>query len=346
MSHRTQKTELDFLKHQFDLLDIQTGGEGVYFMEVTTVHSGKDFRALQVLNNATFTVINDLNGNDLRQDMNLSVIATGTLTGTTIADTDTVTIEGKVYTFQDVLTDVDGNIAVAPLASAINTFTFDENASDTNTVTIGSQVYTFQTVLTDSADNVLIGASASDSADNLIAAIMGGAGVGTLYGTGTSINTDVTAVAGSGDTIDVIAIIAGTVSNVIATTDTITGTSAWDNVTLTGGTDDDDTSILNLIAAINLGAGSGTAYATSMTLNSDIIASSASAGVMTATSKIVGVAANSIDTTDTLTAGGWAAATLLGGGDSSIRAGALITATDRVHIGEVTMSGGDCIGIK
>lgn len=38
--------------------------------------------------------------------------ATGTFTDAGVADTETVTVGGKTYTFQDTLTDVDGNVAI------------------------------------------------------------------------------------------------------------------------------------------------------------------------------------------------------------------------------------------
>ena len=119
-----------------------------------------------------------------------AIKATGVLTGTTIANTNTVVIDGKTYTFQDTLTDADGN--------------------------------------------VLVGASDSDSIDNLIAAITLGAGVGTLYATSTTLHPTVTAKAGAGDTMDAIAKTAGSVANAIATTETLTAGS-WANATLTGG---------------------------------------------------------------------------------------------------------------
>lgn len=48
-----------------------------------------------------------------------AVRAAGTLTVTAnFANTETVTVGGKVYTFQDTLTDVDGNVKVGASASA------------------------------------------------------------------------------------------------------------------------------------------------------------------------------------------------------------------------------------
>lgn len=108
---------------------------------------------------------------------------------------------------------------------------------DTETVVIEGKTYTFQTALTDSDGNVLIGATASDSLDNLIAAITLGAGAGTLYATSTTANTFVTAAAGAGDTMDVTALLGGTGGNAIDTTETLTNGS-WGAAVLENGADD------------------------------------------------------------------------------------------------------------
>jgi hypothetical protein len=107
--------------------------------------------------------------------------------------------------------------------------------ANTNTVTIGSTVYTFKTVITVAYD-VLVGGTDSISLDNLIAAITAGAGAGTLYGTGTVAHPTVTAAAGAGDTMIATALAAGTAGNSIATTETLTAGS-WSAATLLGGVD-------------------------------------------------------------------------------------------------------------
>lgn len=101
------------------------------------------------------------------------------------------------------------------------------------TVTIGARVYTFKAALS-GANQVLIGADASASIDNLIAAINGAAGAGTIYGTGTVAHADVTASAGAGDTMNATAKAKGTAGNAIASTETLTNGS-WAGATLTGG---------------------------------------------------------------------------------------------------------------
>lgn len=108
--------------------------------------------------------------------------AAGTLTGTTIAADDTVTIGGYTYTFVAALSEDSGD--AVPF-------------------------------------EVLVGVSDSASLDNLIAAINGAAGEGTTYGTGTTAHAFVTAAAGTGDTMDVTFNTPGAAGN-IATTASLT----------------------------------------------------------------------------------------------------------------------------
>ena len=112
--------------------------------------------------------------------------------------------------------------------------TFGANPLDTETVTIDAKVYTFQTVLTNVDGNVLIGADASASLDNLVAAIVLGSGSGTTYAALTTLHPTVSASAGPGDTMDAIAKTGGTGGNSIDTTETVTNGS-WADATLTGG---------------------------------------------------------------------------------------------------------------
>jgi len=134
-------------------------------------------------------------------------------------------------------TQVLTEITVPSAASAASTLTFGANAADGNTVTIGTKTYTFQAVLTDVDGNVLLGGTASDSLDNLIAAINLGAGSGTVYAASTTANTDVSAAAGAGDTMDVTALTAGTWANLVATSTNV-GSAAWTGSYLAGGAGD------------------------------------------------------------------------------------------------------------
>lgn len=123
--------------------------------------------------------------------------------------------------------------------AATGTLTLTGNVTADDTVTIGSTVYTFKATPS-AAFEVDVGATASDSLDNLIAAINAGAGAGTAYGTGTTAHPTVTAAAGSGDTMVVTAITAGTGGNSIATTETIASNGSWGAATLAGGVSDGD----------------------------------------------------------------------------------------------------------
>lgn len=104
---------------------------------------------------------------------------------------------------------------------ATGVLTASANAADGDTVEIGDVTYVFnETALVDEPYNVLIGATASDTLDNLIDAINGedGAGEeGTVYGTGTLAHAFVEAVAGIGDTVDISALVGGRAGNDIGT---------------------------------------------------------------------------------------------------------------------------------
>jgi len=105
------------------------------------------------------------------------------------------------------------------------------------TFTVGTRTYTMESVFSDTADYILIEAAATDTIDNIIAALTNGAGEGTKYGTGTVVNADITAAAGAGDTMDAEALVAGTAGNLIATTVSATN-PVWGAATLSGGTGD------------------------------------------------------------------------------------------------------------
>jgi hypothetical protein len=91
---------------------------------------------------------------------------------------------------------------VAPTLAAQTTAnalaTFAGQPANGETLKVGNVTYTFKTAIV-SAFDVLIGAAASNTRDNLVAAITAGAGAGTTYGTGTTAHPLVTAVAESGN---------------------------------------------------------------------------------------------------------------------------------------------------
>jgi hypothetical protein len=165
-----------------------------------------------------------------------SALESGSQRGVNDINTDLHAVEKK-RVLRDVLK-IGVDITVPSEVLATGTLTFGSNPSDTQTVTTGTKTYTFQTSLTDVDGNVLIGATASDSLDNLIAAINLAAGAGTTYAASTTSNGFVSAAAGAGDTMDATALLGGTVGNLIATTDTVTGNPNWGATTLTGGAGD------------------------------------------------------------------------------------------------------------
>lgn len=101
------------------------------------------------------------------------------------------------------------------ISAARATLTFTALPLTNETVTIGSTVYTF-------GSGVVIGASISDTIDNLVIAV--------------ATHADVEPKAGVGDTMFVVAKVKGTAANAIVTTETLTNGS-WSTATLVGGAD-------------------------------------------------------------------------------------------------------------
>lgn len=135
----------------------------------------------------------------------------------------------------------DTTFIEAALIPATGLLTMTANPLNAETVTVGTTdgttaaVYTFKTAISTAFD-VLIGATISDTADNLVAAINGALGAGTTYGTGTTTNFDVTAFKQPTSAVEVTANVPGTGGNAIASTETLTNGS-WGGATLSGGLD-------------------------------------------------------------------------------------------------------------
>lgn len=107
-----------------------------------------------------------------------AVAATGTLTGTAnMANGETVTIDGKVYTFQTVLTDVDGNV----LIGAALTDSLDNIRAAINLDAGAGTLYANSTTLhptvsaVDTPTTIVVTAKSSGSAANVIATTETGA---------------------------------------------------------------------------------------------------------------------------------------------------------------------------
>jgi hypothetical protein len=120
------------------------------------------------------------------------------------------------------------------VTAATGTLTLTAIPLDTETVVIDGKTYTFQTVLTNVDGNVQIAASSESSLDNLLDAINLGPGAGVDYAAATTLHPTVSATDGPLATLDVTANIIGDTGNTITTTTTVTGGS-WADPTLTGG---------------------------------------------------------------------------------------------------------------
>lgn len=133
----------------------------------------------------------------------------------------------------------DNTFISASLTNASNIFTMTTQPANGDTVTVGTKdgtnaaVYTFKTAIA-SAFDVLIDTTAQNTLLNLLNAINAGPGSGTKYGTGTTSNYDVNAVQLPAGQFEVVANLAGTGGNSIASTHTGTAAS-WATTTLTGG---------------------------------------------------------------------------------------------------------------
>jgi hypothetical protein len=128
------------------------------------------------------------------------------------------------------------DIAVPAAAAAVGTLTSTGAISDGETVTIGAQTYTFRSPFVNASGNIDASGTTAQALENLRRAINGDGVAGTNYGTGTPVNTQVTAVE-SPTTVVVTAILSGTAGNVIATTETGANLS-WGGATLSGGAGD------------------------------------------------------------------------------------------------------------
>jgi hypothetical protein len=130
----------------------------------------------------------------------------------------------------------DDTFVEAAYLAASGTLELTANALNGSQVVVGTTTYTFNTVL-GGADSVLIGVDADASLFNLISAINGAAGIGTLYGIGTVTNADVIAAELPGAIASMEALVPGTAGNAIVFTTTVAGAIISGAGTLTGGVD-------------------------------------------------------------------------------------------------------------
>ena len=219
--------------------------------------------------------------------------------------------------------------------AATDTLTFGGTWSATlsvgDTVAVGGTTYTFAANASGAANTVALGANQQGSINNLTAAInatSGGAGV--AYGVGTQQNAQVTAVATSGTVLTVTQRNNGLVPTITGTADTPIGgsTETYTWAAVTAGTNGNTvavggktyqfvaalstnptanevlvnantvTTLNNLAAAVNLGAGEGTTYGTGTVQNANVSAGTAAgtspAGTLLFTADNTGTAGNFI----------------------------------------------------
>jgi hypothetical protein len=122
----------------------------------------------------------------------------------------------------------------AVLTAATGTVTFTGAPANNGSIDIGGQVYRLVTALNDPFD-VLIGGSVTATAANLVAAINGDAGEGSVYGTGTQAHPDVSAANAAG-VVTVTSQVEGTAGNAVVLTEDATNTTVSGSGTLAGGT--------------------------------------------------------------------------------------------------------------
>ena len=110
---------------------------------------------------------------------------------------------------------------------------------DTETVTLGSQTYTWVTALSAGptvAYEVLIGADEAECISNILEAVNGGTGLGTVYSAGTVANLDVFASTLPSPQVSFTATAIGVAGNSVASTETLTNGS-FPDTTFAGGED-------------------------------------------------------------------------------------------------------------
>ena len=128
----------------------------------------------------------------------------------------------------------DDTFVEAAYIAASGTFELTANALNASQIVVGSKTYTFNTTL-GGANSILIGVDTEATISNLIAAINLGPGIGTLYGTGTTINADISAEPLPGAIARMSAIVPGTAGNSLVFTTTVVGAVISGSGTLAGG---------------------------------------------------------------------------------------------------------------
>lgn len=224
------------------------------------------------------------------------------------------------------------SVADGTWVACAGTLTLVANPVADETVTIDTTVYTWVAAADATAFEVEIGATASDSLDNLIAAINLAAGAGTVYGSATTEHPTVRAYAGAGDTMVVhsrpeVLAAAGTL---IATTDGMANAgNVWGAATLGDGTDGTNVTFEVSGTAITIHYASGFStvedFEAAMAASADV---SALVSLKTAgTTPLYRLVVTDDD---------WTAVNLTGGGATSSAAPALTDATAGMALPHLT----------
>lgn len=133
------------------------------------------------------------------------------------------------------------------VAIASGTLTATGAFADASTLAIGGKTYTTQTSLTNTDGHILIGANQTATIANILAAINLGTGQGTTYATAMTLHPNVKAYASTNTAITLRAKVAGSIGNLIATTEN-QANAAFGAATLTGGTGDIGTYISGMLS--------------------------------------------------------------------------------------------------
>lgn len=168
-------------------------------------------------------------------DLNVpSALETGLQRGVNDLNTGLHALEKKrVLRCVGLLSDVTVTASVAATATLTSAGAF----TDTETVTVGSRTYTFRTPFVDAADNIDASGTVAQTHENLRRAINGDGVAGTNYGTGTAVNTEVSA-ADAATTNVITSLAGGTQGNALVSTETGTNLS-FAGATFAGGSGGD-----------------------------------------------------------------------------------------------------------
>jgi hypothetical protein len=171
-------------------------------------------------------------------------------------DAETITLNGVVYeldthataTITAGRTRVNVSGGSTRTAAQVLTLSTAVPSAD-ETFTVGGKAYTWKETVGSTANEVLIGADIEACIDNAVAAINAGTGAGTVYGSATTANANVTAAKTTAATLTATAKVPGVGGNSIASTETMAN-GAWGAATLAGGASPTAAEIATAVAAV------------------------------------------------------------------------------------------------